>query len=174
MNKKKLLQLKKPASAMPLALVAVMILLAMGVSLMSLGLQGRIYSIRIVSDITARCAADSGLTMALSEMNEKLQAKTWNYSKLPEATNVSLLHCDAACSNIVTGDLGSGYSITSIGKSAQAQRTVRATLEMKGLFDNAVLTKANLTLKSGTLIDGYNSLDALDTDKMQTLLPKAL
>jgi len=162
-NKKKLLQLKKPASAMPLALIAVMILLAMGVSIMSLGLQGRIYSIRIASDITARCAADSGLTMALFEMNEKLHAKPWNDSKLPEATNVSLPYCDAVCSYIVTGDL-SGYSITSIGKSGQAQRTVRATLELKGLFDNAVLTKVNLTLKSGTLIDGYNSLDALDTD----------
>jgi choice-of-anchor A domain-containing protein len=141
-----------------------MILLAMGVALMSLGLQQRTYSIRIASDITARCAADSGLTMALFEMNEKLLTKPWNYSKLPEATNVSLPYCDAVCSYIVTGDLGIGYSITSLGKSGQAQRTVRATIDLKGLFDNAVLTKTSLILKSGTLIDGYNSLDALDTD----------
>jgi len=163
-NKKKLIQLKRRAFAIPLVLVTIMILFAMGVGLLSLGLQGRTYSIRIASDITARCAADSGLTMALFEMNEKLQAASWNYSELPEATNISLPYCDAVCSYIVTGDPGSGYSITSIGKSGQAQRTVRATIDLKGLFDNAVLTKANLILKSGTKINGYNSLDALDTD----------
>ena len=137
MNKKKLLQLKKPASAMPLALIAVMILLAMGVSIMSLGLQGRIYSIRIASDITARCAADSGLTMALFEMNEKLHAKPWNDSKLPEATNVSLPYCDAVCSYIVTGYL-SGYSITSIGKSGQVQST----------------SDSSITLNTGVAVNG--------------------
>jgi hypothetical protein len=31
------------------------------------------------------------------------------------------------------------------------------------LFDNAILTKAGLVLKSGTLIDGYNSQNPLDT-----------
>ncbi len=96
----KLRQSKRRGSSIPLAMVAVMILFAMGVGLLSLGFNSRIYSIRTASDIAARCVADSDLTMALFEMNEKLQAKSWNYSKLPEATNVSLPYCDAVCSYI--------------------------------------------------------------------------
>lgn len=86
-NMKRLLPSNKRGSAIPLALVAVMILLAMGVGLLSLGLSGRNYSSRTASGIAARCAADAGLTKALFEMNEKLKVKPWNDSSLPEATN---------------------------------------------------------------------------------------
>jgi len=161
---KKLLQSKKRGSAVPLALVAIMILLAMGVGLLSLGFNGRIYSMRTASDIAARCAADAGLTMALFEMNEKLQVKPWKDSTLPQATDVSLPNCNAVCSYRVTGDLGGGYVITSIGESGLARRGVRATIGLQGAFNHAILTKKGLILKSGTLVDGYNSLDPLDTD----------
>ena len=162
---KKLLQSMRRGSAMPLSMVAVMILLALGVALMSLGMKRRIYAMRMTSDITARCAADAGLTLALFEMNEKLQVKPWNDSTLPQATDISLPYCDnQVCSYTVTGDLGGGYTITSIGESGHAIRGVRATIELHGLFDHAILTRDNLILKSGTLIDGYNSLDPLDTD----------
>jgi hypothetical protein len=153
---------KRRGSAIPLAVLAIMMLFAMGVALLSLGLNRRVYSIRTNSDIAARCAADSGLAIALFEMNQKLQVQPWNDSTLPKATDVSLPYSDAVCDYEVTGDLG-GYLITAHGESGPAQRTVRATIELKGLFDNAVLTKANLIMKSGTLIDGYNSLDVLDT-----------
>jgi len=72
---KKLLKSKRPGFAIPLAVVAIMILFAMGVGMLSLGTNSRIYSIRSASDIAARCAADSGLTMALFQMNEKLKVK---------------------------------------------------------------------------------------------------
>jgi hypothetical protein len=160
---KKPLRSKIRGSALPLAVLAIMILFAMGVALLGLGLNSRIYSLRTASDITARCAADSGLAMALFEMNKKLQVKPWNDSTLPKATDISLPYCDAICSYEVSGDLGGGYVITSHGESGQGHRTVRATIELKGLFDHAVLTKANLIMKSGTVIDGYNSLDSLDT-----------
>jgi len=159
----KLLYAKRLGSAIPLAVLAVMVLFAMGVALLGLGLDSRTYSVRTASDITARCAADSGLAMALFEMNKKLQTMPWNDSTLPKATDVSLPYCDAVYSYEVSGELGGGYVITSLGESGHARRTVRATIELKGLFDNAVLTKANLIMKSGTLIDGYNSLDVLDT-----------
>ena len=159
----KLLCAKRLGSALPLAVLAVMVLFAMGVALLGLGLDSRTYSVRTASDITARCAADSGLAMALFEMNKKLQTMSWNDSTLPKATDVSLPYCDAVYSYEVSGELGGGYVITSLGESGHARRTVRATIELKGLFDNAVLTKANLIMKSGTLIDGYNSLDVLDT-----------
>jgi len=162
---KKLLQSKKRGSAIPLAVVAVLILLAMGTGLLSLGLNSRIFSIRTTSDIMARCAADAGLTMALFRINEKKQqVGLWDGSTLPQAIDEKLPNCDATYSYTVTGDLTNGYSVKSVGRADQAERTVYATLRLKGLFEYAILTKESLILKPDTLIDGYNSQDPLDTD----------
>lgn len=161
---KKLLRKKERGSAIPLAVVAVLILLAMGTGLLSMGLNSRTFSIRSTSDITARCAADAGLTMALFQMNQKLNAQPWSESTLPRSIDESLPYCDATFSYAVTGDLVNGYRVTSIGRSDQAQRTVSATLELRGLFEYAILTKETLILKPDTLVDGYNSQDPLDTD----------
>ena len=161
MNNKKC---KNRGSALPLALVAILILLTMGTTLLSMGLTNRIFSMRNVSTITARCAADAGLTQALFEMNEKLQNKTLEVSTLPSTLRASLLDCDATYSYMVLGNLGTGYTIYSLGEADNSQRTVRATIGLKGLFDHAILTKETLTLKSGTVIDAYNSGDPTDTD----------
>jgi hypothetical protein len=73
-------------------------------------------------------------------------------------------NCDALFSYNVTGDLASGYIIKSVGTANQAQKTVYATLGLKGLFEHAILTKEDLILKPDTTVDGYNSQDPLDTD----------
>jgi hypothetical protein len=161
---KKLLQTKKRGSAIPLAVIVVLILLAMGTGLLSMGLNSRTFSLRTTSDITARCAADTGLTMALFQMNEKLKVKPWSGSSLPKAKDINLLHCDASYSYSVTGNLANGYIMQSLGKADQAQRSVYATIGLEGLFEHAILTRGSLVLKSGTTIDGYNSGDPLDTD----------
>ncbi len=161
---KKLLKTKKRGSAIPLAIVVVLILLAMGTGLLSMGLNSRTFSLRTTSDITARCAADTGLTMALYQMNEKLKVKPWSVSSLPKATDINLLNCDASYSYSVTGNIAKGYIMQSVGTADQAQRTVYATIGLRGLFEHAILTKGSLVLKSGTTIDGYNSGDPLDTD----------
>jgi len=161
---KKLLQSKKRGSAILLAIVVVLILLAMGTGLLRLGLNSRIFSIRTASDISARSAADAGLTTALFEMNKKLQVGTWDGSTLPQAIDASLPNCDAVFSYSITGDPTSGYTISSVGTAGQAQKTVYATLKLRGLFEHAILTKETLILKANTVIDGYNSLDPLDTD----------
>lgn len=160
----KLLKLKKQGSAIPLAVVAVIILLAMGVGLLGLGLNSRIFSIRTASDIAARCAADAGLAVALFEMNEKLKVDPWDGTSLPEATNVSLPNCDEVFSYKVISGFGSNYIIKSIGESGGIKKVVYATIGLQGLFEHAILTKQTLTLKSGTVVDGYNSLDLSDTD----------
>src|SRR4030042_2035274 len=87
--KKKLLQSKQSGSALPLALLAIVLLLVMGSTLLSMGLTSRIFSVRTTSDIKARCAADAGLTKALYEMNEKLKVKPWNDSSLPQVLNAT-------------------------------------------------------------------------------------
>ena len=50
---KKLLKSKERGSAIPLAVVAVLILLAMGTGLLSMGLNSRTFSTRTTSDIIA-------------------------------------------------------------------------------------------------------------------------
>jgi len=162
---KKLVQSKRRGSAIPLAVVAILILLAMGTGLLRLGLSSRVFSIRKTSDIMARCAADAGLTMALFRMNEKKQqVGLWDGSTLPQAIDEKLPNCDATYSYTVTGDLTNGYSVKSVGRANQAERTVYATLGLEGLFEYAILTKESLILKPDTLIDGYNSEDPFDTD----------
>ena len=152
----KLLKSKRNGSAIPLAVVAVMILLAMGVGILTLGTSSRIYATRSVSDIAARCAADSGLTMALFEMNEKLKVKPWNDSTLPEATNESLPNCDAVFSYTVTGNPGTGYTIESIGTSGHAERKVSCTLKPQGPFEYAVFGDEGAELKNSAVVDWYN------------------
>lgn len=153
---KKLLRSKKRGSALALAVVAIMILLAMGVGLLSLGMNSRIYSIRTASGIIARCAADAGMTEALFEMNEKLKVKPWNGSGLPEATGVSLPNCDAVYSYTVTGNPGSGYIIESIGTSGQTVKTVTCTLKPQGPFEFAVFGNEGVQLKNSAVVDWYN------------------
>ena len=160
----KLLQSKRHGSAIPLAAVAVLILLAMGVGLLSLGFNSRIYTIRNTSDIKARCAADAGLTMALFEMNEMLKVKPWNDSALPEAINVKLPYYDATCTYKVIGSLAGGYTLQSVGRSGEANRGVSATIRLQSGFSYAILTKEQLVLKSDTVVDGYNSADPTDIE----------
>jgi hypothetical protein len=150
---------KKRGSAIPLAVVAVLILLAMGTGLLRLGLNSRIYSIRTTSDIAARSAADAGLIKALFEMNEKLKVEPWNGSSLPQETNTSLPNCDAVFSYTVTGDLGSGYTIESTGISGQAQRTVSCTLQLQGPFEAAIFTEDGMELKNSAVVDWYNNTE---------------
>ena len=153
---KDLLRAKKHGSTLPLVLVAVMILLAMGVGLLDLGMKGRIYSIRTASDIAARCAADAGLTMALYEMNEKLKVKPWNDSSLPEATDQSLPYCDAVFSYTVTGNSSDGYTIESIGTSGNAERKIVCVLKPQGPFEFAVFAEDGAELKNSALVDWFN------------------
>ena len=161
---KKLLKLKRRGSAIPLAVVAIIILLAMGVGLLSLGFNSRIYTIRNASGIKARCAADAGLAMALFEMNQKLQVKPFDEGILPNAIDVKLPYSDQTCSYRVTKNLGGVYVITSLGQSGQAKRAVRATIGLQSPFNDAILTKESLVLKSGTTVDGYNSDNLSETD----------
>jgi hypothetical protein len=153
----RVLKLKKiRGSAIPLAMVAVLILLAMGTGLLSLGWHSRSNSIRTTSDIAARCAADAGLAKALFEMNEKLKIEPWNGSSLPQETNVSLPNFDAVYSYTVTGNISSGYIVESIGNSGQSQRTVSCTLQLRGPFEAAIFTENGIQLKNSAVVDWYN------------------
>ncbi len=165
MTIKKTAQLRIRGSALPLALVAIFILLTVGASVLSLGLNSRIFSTRNASGISARCAADAGLTKALYEMNQKLQGAPWLGYNLPCETNTYLSNCDACYNYIVTGNPLSGYRIESTGTSGQSTKKVFCSLKLQGPFEAAIFTQNGITLYNSAEVEGYNYGE--DENKLQ-------
>jgi len=158
MNRKSLWQRKEAGFAIGLVLTAFVILIVIGIGLLNIGLQGRLQAVRAASEISAKCAADSGLTKALYEMNKKLAVKPWSEGVLPQATNEILPNSGATFSYTVTGSVDSGYIVESVGRYGRAEKIVRSVLHLAGLFEEgAVFTIGSIELKSGTVVDSYNS-----------------
>ncbi len=150
------LQLKKPGFAIPLAMLAVVILSVIGVGLLSLGMHGRLFAVRTASDIAARCAADAALTKAVFEMNEKLKVTPWDDSTLPQATDEMLPNSDATFSYTITGDIDNGFTVECIGKSGLAEKRITFTLQLQGPFETAIFADTTIDLKNRTIVDWYN------------------
>ncbi len=164
MSKIKPLQSKNSGSALVMVLIVVVLLSVMGTGLLDLGRHSRVFAARNVTEISARCAADAGLTRAVFEMNEQLKVEPWDDSTLPLGADVTLPNSYAVFSYTVTGDVGSGYIIESTGNAGQAVKTVNCALRLQGPFESAIATQQAIVLKDGTLVDGYNSLDPEDSD----------
>jgi hypothetical protein len=150
--------------ALSTMLCAVVVLFILGLGLLTVGLQSRGLAVRTSSDMVSRCAADAGMTKAIFEMNQKLKVIPWDDKQLPEVKNETLPNSDATYSYVVTGDSSNGYKVVSIGSGGLSTKKIYASLGRNELFDHAVLTKGLLSVKADTTIDGYNSLDPLDTD----------
>lgn len=167
MSKNTVFQSGPRGSAIILVVLAVVLMAAMGAGMLTLGLKGRVLATRSAQQIQARCAADAGLTKAVFQMNQKLQAKAWSDPGLPGATDEKLPNSDATFSyKIVSKSIMSNreFDVACVGKSGEAFKTITASLRLKGLFDEAIVTQNYLTLKSDTQISGYNSKDPNDTD----------
>jgi hypothetical protein len=162
----KKIQLKNRGSALPLVLIAVVILLIMGTSILSLGLNVRTYAIRNTSEIAARCAADAGLTKALYDMNLKLMTTLWNDNTLPLDSNVILPGSNLTYSYSITKEAGGIYTIESTGNSGSMTKTVYGPLVMTGppygiLVANSLYMKNNgiITGSCGTLSTAAGAFD---------------
>jgi len=151
-------------SALTLMLFAVVLLALMGMALLNLSFQTRISAIRTAQGIQAQWSADAGLVKAVVEMNNKLTAKAWSDTLMPAATNETLFEYDQSFSYQVDKDGSGNYIVTSTGIAGPAIKRVYATMGLKGLFDSAILVKDRISLMPNTLITGYNSADATDTD----------
>ena len=148
--------------AIPLAVLAMILLMVTGGALLALGFQTRVYQVRTSSDIVARCAADAGLTKAIFEMNEKLKVEPWNDSTLPQATDEALPGCDAVFSYTVTGNSSTGYTIQSTGVFNQAEKKVYSTLKTQSpLFGDNFFSQNGFDLHNSVTVDGYDSNDGL-------------
>ncbi|MHC4418136.1 MAG: DUF7305 domain-containing protein [Planctomycetota bacterium] len=153
---RKLRSSRHSGSALVLMMFAVAILLTAGVGLLSLGLHSRLFAVKTVSEVAARCAADAGMAKAVFEMNQKLKVKPWDDSSLPQAGGQTLPNCDATFTYAVVGDAEDGYTIQCTGRCGRAQRIVNCALELKGLFEFAIFAEAGIDLYNGAVVDWYN------------------
>ena len=136
----------------PLALVAAIFLFIIGLGLLTLGFHRRLYSIRSNHQLNARCAADYGLTKAVYEMNQRLNAGAWNDVNLPAASNIAIPGNEATYSYTVSGSMGN-YSVQATGRSGSHTKTVLCDLRLKSAFEYAILTKNTLDIGSVSTVD---------------------
>jgi hypothetical protein len=160
----KLCLTRKSGSVLVLVLVLVIVSFIIGTNLLLLGTHSRITSIDQLQDMSARSAADAGLERAVQEINNAVISKTWSAGTLPSASQVLLPYSNAVYSVTSTYDGTDGYQIVSVGTDRNRTRTVRTALRLKGLFDNAIQCRNNITLKGGTVIDTIDSSISLNPD----------
>jgi hypothetical protein len=171
---KNLLQSKNAGSTLVMVMFLVAFSTVLGVAVLAMGMQQRIFAVRTGEEIAVRCAADAGLTKAIYQMNQKLAADkatlgVWNADPafLPSATNAALPACNAVYSYIITKS-GSDYIITSTGTCGQAQKQVTCTLVVDGPFDFAIFANDYLWFANGSTFDQYNTDPYAPTLKIGT------
>ncbi|MHC4856580.1 MAG: DUF7305 domain-containing protein [Planctomycetota bacterium] len=158
----KMRSLKRPGSVLVLVVLVVLISFIIGTGLLALGTQSRVSSVNQVQDMKARSAADAGMERALQEINNAVRAKTWSESVTPYVNNAALPFSDSVYSIKTHYDTTDGYQVVSVGTDRDYTRSVSATLGLRGLFDNAIQCRDNITLKAGTVVDTIDSTISMD------------
>ena len=129
-------------SGFALSLVAVMVLILslVGFGILRLGLESRMMATRTTAEISARAAADAGLTKAVFEMNKNLV--DWNFSNIGSPMGTVLPSANANY-NYTIEEIAQDaeYKITSIGQSGRAAKTVSMTVVVQGAFDYALFAQ---------------------------------
>ena len=193
MVRNKLLRSKRPGSVIALVLFAVVLLVLSGVGVLSLGQTVRVFSIRTAAEVTARTAADAGITKAIWQMNENLPDAG------PCEGTAVLPNCGATYSYIVDkaakyyGDIVSSgnqglidfvnlaytktpgtydYVVTSIGRYngvwlegeyKGAEKVIYATVRLVGCGDKDTF-RDSVTLKAGAEVKGADSRNGPEYD----------
>jgi hypothetical protein len=94
------------ASVLPLALIMVVILFVTGIGLLRLAFYSRLQAIVSTAGISARAAADAGITQALHEMNKRFDyGQPWDNSWIPYSASDDL-------SGSAYGSAGYNFDIT--------------------------------------------------------------
>ncbi|HDS85288.1 MAG TPA: hypothetical protein ENN97_08865 [Phycisphaerales bacterium] len=153
----------KPRCGAALGLVVILMLLLSisGMTMLQIGRDARLRSISSSTDIAAYYAAEAGIERALYVMNKALEAGLWTINDLPTWTAEPLAGVNAHYTVTSSGAPAIGYTITSVGRSGTATRTVRATVKLTSPFamNYAVLSRQDLGLKSKSTVKGFNSAD---------------
>jgi hypothetical protein len=160
--------IRKSGSVLIFVMVIVLVTMALGTGMLTLGTQSRMTANRQTQDISARSAADAGMELAVQQINNAVTAKTWQPTLKPAFVNVPIADTDSSFSVTTAYDAAEGYHIQSTGTCRNRLRTVESVLRLQGLFENAVLCKDTLSLKSGTVIqciDSRISMNPADTNE---------
>jgi hypothetical protein len=155
---------------LPLIVTLGIILAILGIALLQLGFGSRLMSTITTAGISARTAADAGLTHAVYEMNRRFVfGVAWDNSWLPHSSGqVSLDNTDTSFSYNIQGPFtdpisGDSYwEIVSAGTSSRETKTVHARARLTNLFEYALIVNESIKLKTGTLIDAYDSVVGYD------------
>jgi len=127
--------------ALTFASVLVLILSLVGFGILRLGLESRMMASRTTAEISARAAADAGLTKAVFEMNKNLNVN-WNFNDIVSPMGTVLPSANANYNYTIEETAKDAeYKITSIGQSGRAAKTVSATLVVQGAFDYALFAQ---------------------------------
>ena len=164
---------KYRGSILPLAIVMVILLAIIGVGMLMLGQGTRIFAARNVADVSARLAADAGITKALRGMNKKLFAERGSWS-WPDSSLASFSgSMDNAYSSysvsITGGSFLLGYNVASTGTSGNATRVVHAKFDPKSSFfgigvKESIVVKKNATFDTWPTSGGELILQTTSND----------
>ena len=124
---------------LPLAVSMIVLLVLIGLALIRLGLSARMQAIRVTIGISARTAADAGLTEAYRLMRDKLEVElTWDNSIFPYTVGPVYLPGDpygnANYTFTITDDPNNSFIISSTGRAGTVEKTVCCQLELKSLW----------------------------------------
>jgi len=148
---------------LPLIAAIALCLALLGIGILQLGFGSRLMATRTMSGVSARAAADAGITRALYEMNNLfiMGSNPLALVPPPDVSDQPLNNSNATYSYKVRGPytelLEPYWTIESIGKLGTQQKTVYATLGVRNMLDYGLIVTDSIDLKSNVLVDGYDS-----------------
>lgn len=155
MNKKQMC--KKTGFTMALVLMVIVLLMLLGTSLLSLAKNTNIASIRRSQEISAKCAADAGLTMVQSQLNTAYALGTLDLNNLPSGAMVNIENSNANFAYTVYLDTAGNITIDSTGSSGPCSRTVHCNIDVESSRFEHTLFADSFEINNNSFIDGYNS-----------------
>lgn len=148
---------KRTGFTMALVLMVIVLMLLLGTSLLSLAKNTHIASIRRSQEIAAKCAADAGLTLVMSQLNTAYALGTLELSNLPSGPITNIENSNANFLYSVYIDGVGNIRIDCTGASGPCYRTVHCIVDVESdRFEHALFAD-NFEIKNGAFIDGYNS-----------------
>jgi hypothetical protein len=154
---------QRPGTVTALILIFSIVLMLLGMGTLRISMHERNFAIRSAQIISAKSAADAGLTRAVYRLNRMMKKQSVDLSLL-DVSGKHVLNSDATYDFTVNTDASGAYQIESTGHSKGTARTVRSTLKLKGLFEHVILVKNTISLSPGSDFTAINTSDPFDTD----------